>query len=283
GALKAFFSYRSDNANDTEILALSYWGLSLLESAPIENMVYHLKDSSFTDLAKLYLAEAFLAADDKENALYLYNTLAKDLKMTEQGIFFSRDDEQNSIFKALVMLDLSIKLETAHTDGLLDYLMSVEMTTQTNRYLMCLSLLNYVSFDSVVLSDGTFSDDQSLLSVEPWLPGTEETIKGEFRQNDKKADAVEEGTIFSLTADWGNMAKDNSLYMLYFTDSDMTFLAEDNLVYDHGHTVYLTMDTKADLNILAEAGREIGDAYLFDLTAGKIMAKVDLDDLVVVE
>lgn len=284
GALKSFFRFKMNTDTDTERLALCYWGLSLLDSPPMENMVYHVKDKSFTDRAKLYLAQAFIAAGDRENATYLYNALAKDLKTTDKGTYFPKEDDTESISKALFMLDLAIKLDKNEADGLLNYLMSAEMTTQTSRYMLCRCLLQYISNPKVELTQGDIDSEQALLSIEPWLPATEKAVKGDFFQNSARTESVQVGDIFSLELDWQAYQVENSLYMLYFTNSSMSFLPENNLVSDHGHIIYLTMDTKAELYLRGDTVQaSLGEGYIFDLTTGKIIAQVDFDELVVSE
>ncbi len=283
-ALKSFFRQRMSVESDTEVLALAYWGLSLLGEAPVENMVYHLKDDSFTDKAKLYLAEAFWAAGDEENALLLYKALAKDLKTGQNGTYFPKEQEQDSILRALLMLDLSVKLNTDDSNGLLTYLMSAEMLTQTNRYLLSRCLLTQVDTTAVELSQDHSDSDKSLLSVEPWLPKTDKKIIGEFSRGGEKIESAASGEIFSLKIAWPEEAEDNTLYMVYFTDTTGVFLNEDDLLAQNGHVIYLTMATEAEFCLRGIApGAVMGDVYIFDLTAGKVIGEVEFEDMVVVQ
>ncbi|MEG2148888.1 MAG: Ig-like domain-containing protein [Clostridiales bacterium] len=285
-ALKSYYLEKINKTTDVEMMALCYWGLSLLGEPPLESMNYHLTDNSFNDKAKLYLAKAFLVSGNKQSALSIYDSLARDLSTSDNKTSFAKPEQQDSIFKALFMLDLSMELKTNDTQGLLDYLMESKMTTQTNRYLMSLCLLNYIDIDGVSFGAEKKNNKETVLSVLAQDKDYDDKISGKYSVNSEKTDTVTLGSTVKLSVNWSDEYDENDLYMIYFTPSEtLSFWPQKDLTLDHGHVMYLTMANKADIYFYANQVGEnfMGDIYVMNLTRGKILGKVAVNDLVVSE
>lgn len=282
-SLKSFFRKKMMNTTDSEVLALSYWGLSLLGEAPLEEMTYHINDKSFSANAKLYLAEAFYSNGDKTTAKKVFSTVVKSLKKSEEKYFYKDPEKNQSIFTASLTLNLSLKLDTKYTEGLVAYLMGAKLETQSNRYLMTLNLVDYLNMSDIALTEDLEKADVRIVAKKSEI-STE--IEGAFKVNGKETEAASVRDMVELSLDWSSNAKKNTLYMVYFTPNQEISLVEDeNTFFDHGHVMKLTMDTETSLFFSGEAmGEDIaGEVTILNMTSGKVLAKANLKGLVVTE
>ncbi len=281
-ALLQYAKARSGYDTDLEVLALCYWTMSSLGEPPLDDMKALLHEDDLSDLAALYLAKAFLAAGEVAISEDIYHELSNSLNRDGDSAYFPDNDGQRAIMKTLFMLDLSLSFEGKDQDrqSYLNHLMNVEMTTQTNRYLLSRCLLQLLDVEQISLAD-----DGNLFLLED-TPETEEILTASFQIGDRNIAKCDAGDTVTLEIQWEGLYRENNLYLVYFVPNDgVEVIANERTSLGHGYATIITEGSSAQVQFRAGKASEgvMKEVYVYDLTAGVLLGKTDGKGLVVEE
>ncbi|MEE0775833.1 MAG: hypothetical protein U0M15_02080 [Bacillota bacterium] len=277
-ALLSYAQERSLKSDDAEILALGLWIMSSLQEPPLDDMKALLQSKDLTDLAVLYLAKAFQAADEGDIAKSLYRELKESLNQDGDSSYFPDNDGQMAIMKTLFMLDLSLSFGGKDAEPYMNYLMNVDMTTQTNRYLMSQCLLRWIQIDEIKLAE---HGNLYLVADEP---KTEEVLPASFLMDDKTITRCEVGDTVTLDVQWSGLYKTNNLYLVYISpDNGVEVLLDEQISLGHGYVTAITENSSAQIRFTVNQPSDgvLGTVYVYDLTAGVLLGKVESKGLMV--
>lgn len=279
-ALLAYAKARIASDSDTEILALRYWITTMLGEPPLDEMKALLQYDDLSDLAVLYLAEGFLAVGETSLARSIYGTLGYEMNHDNDLSYFPDSDPQRAITKTLFMLDLALSLGEGGIESYVNYLLSVDMTTQTNRYLMSQCLLRLIQPAEIRVSD------KGNLFLVAESPGDGEIFPSFFLMDGKNVARCKVGDTVTLDVQWSTSYKTNNLYLVYLEPNDSIKLySEDQMFQGHGYATVITAESGAQISFKAISPTDgvLGTVCVYDLTAGTLLGKVESKGLVVEE
>lgn len=272
-ALKSYFLYRLANADDQETAALACWGLSCFDVDCSKSMAKLAHDNALTLRGKLYLAEAYLAAGDSDNAEKVYRQLKKKL-VEENGVYhFNDSNEQFNIANTAFMYQIALALHQEESDGILTFLLNAEIESQTGRYLLALGLLKTMDTGDIVLASSAEAEDgEALISLTTGSTADFTALNTVYTLDGEKVDRLNVDDVAQINITWES--EENSIFLVYIIpDPSVEWIQKDRMICRKGYLQWITADNTASITFRAtKAGSSISPAiYIVNLTSGKVV------------
>lgn len=279
-SLCTYLKYRLTTADNPETAALACWGLSCFGYDCLESMVMIKDNGGNNDRSRLYLAEGYAAAGNREAALGLYKTLKRELKEKENGLCMGDADDQYDVANTAFMLDLAQKLNQPEAEGLFDFLMHTKIENQTGRYLLLFCMVKDVAAESIVAGNETGSDDDTtLLSFVAEDAADAPALATIFTQNGEMITAMDSGDMAEITLNWETT--NNSIYLVYIKAPKGVSVVEKNgITAKQGYYEWITDGGVASVSFRAdEVGKGVApEIYVLNLTTGELVGRADVND-----